>query len=194
MDNKENVSEKKKQEKDSSNNIEKDQTKNQDNQNKVNKGLDKDQYIAKLNDDLLEQKKRADEYFDHLKRNMADFDNFKKRISKEKDGMYYTVTSDIVVSILPIIDDFEKAISTQCNDKAFKDGIVMIYNRLEEVLKRLGIEEIDAKGKTFSPDYHEAVIHIDDPEYKEKEVVEVLRKGYKIGEKVIRHAMVKVAN
>lgn len=189
MDNNEN----KKQENDIDKNQVSNKSKNDDKNGDIKK-LDKDQYIAKLNDDLVEQKKRADEYFDHLKRNMADFDNFKKRINKEKDNMYYTVTSDIVISILPIIDDFEKAVSSQCSDKAFKDGIVMIYNRLEEVLKKLGIKEIKAEGETFNPDYHEAVMHIDDSKYNEKEIVEVLRKGYKMGEKVIRHAMVKVAN
>lgn len=163
-------------------------------QDQKDKPLDKDQYIAKLNDDLRQQKKLAEEYFDHLKRNMADFDNFKKRIGKEKDSMYYTITSDIIASFLPIIDDFEKAVNAKCSDESYEDGIKMIYNRLEETLKKLGIEEIDAKGKTFNPDFHEAVIHIDDQNYKEKEVVEVLRKGYKIGDKIVRHAMVKVAN
>ena len=73
--------------------------------------LDKDEYIAKLNDDLNEQKKKTDEYFEHLKRNMAEFDNFKKRMNKEKDSMYYTITADLVSNLLPIIDNFEKALA-----------------------------------------------------------------------------------
>lgn len=156
--------------------------------------LDKDKYIAKLNDDLIEQKKKADEYFEHLKRNMADFDNFKKRITKEKSSMYYTIASDVVSLILPIADDFEKAVKSECKDKKYKEGIEMIYTRLSEALKKMGIEEIDANGKTFDPEFHEAVMHIEDDKYGEKEIVEVLRKGYKIDNKIVRHAMVKVAN
>lgn len=156
--------------------------------------IDKDGYIAKLNDDLIEQKKKADEYFEHLKRNMADFDNFKKRITKEKDGLYFSITSDIVSSILPILDDFEKALNSKCSDESYKEGINMIYTRLKDTVTKLGVEEIDAKGKTFDPEIHEAVMHIEDEKFGEKEVVDVLRKGYKIGDKLIRHAMVKVAN
>src|SRR5574344_78636 len=155
---------------------------------------DKDEYIAKLNDDLNEQRKKTDEYFEHLKRNMAEFDNFKKRINKEKDSMYYTITADIVSKILPIIDNFEKALGTNCKDEEYKNGIKMIYNDLSSMLEKLGIEEIKALGTTFDPNLHEAVMHEDDEKKGEKEVVEVFRKGYILNDKVIRHSMVKVAN
>lgn len=156
--------------------------------------LNKDEYIAKLNDDLNEQKKKTDEYFEHLKRNMAEFDNFKKRIVKEKDNMYQTVVSDVSSQILPIIDNFEKAMETNTEDENFKNGMEMIYVQLKDLLKRLGIEEIEAVGKTFDPNLHEAVMHIEDENYGEKEITEEFRKGYKLAEKVIRHSMVKVAN
>lgn len=156
--------------------------------------VDKDLYIAKLNEHLNDQKKKADEYFEHLKRNMAEFDNFKKRMSKEKENLYITIISDVLADILPIIDNFEKAVSAETKDESFKDGMVMIYNQLNDTLKKFGLEEIDALNKTFDPNYHEAVMHVEDDNFGEKEIVEVLRKGYKIGDKVIRHSMVKVAN
>lgn len=84
---------------------------NKTNDENSEKSIDKDEYIAKLNDHLNEQKKKADEYFDHLKRNMAEFDNFKKRVLKEKESMYSTITSDVISDLLPIIDNFEKAIN-----------------------------------------------------------------------------------
>lgn len=159
-------------------------------QNEINK----DEYIAKLNKDLEEQRQKTDEYFEHLKRNMAEFDNFKKRISKEKDAMYLNVTSDIIENMLPILDNFEKAISAECTDASFKEGIVMIYDQFKDILVRLGLEPIPDVGTTFDPNIHEAVMHEDNDKYGEKEIVEVFKTGYKIGSKVIRHSMVKVAN
>ncbi|MDD3304244.1 MAG: nucleotide exchange factor GrpE [Clostridia bacterium] len=156
--------------------------------------IDKDEYIAKLNDHLNEQKKKADEYFEHLKRNMAEFDNFKKRMSKEKENLYLTITSDVLGDILPVIDTFEKAILAKTKDESYKSGMVMIYNQLNDTLKKFGLEEIECLNQTFDPNYHEAVMHVEDDNYGEKEIIEVLRKGYKIGDKVIRHSMVKVAN
>ncbi|MEG2348800.1 MAG: nucleotide exchange factor GrpE [Clostridia bacterium] len=156
--------------------------------------INKDEYIAKLNNDIVEQKKKTDEYFESLKRNMADFDNFKKRINKEKDSMYVTIASDIIIDILPIIDNFEKAMQAKTKDESFKNGMEMIYNQIIEVLKKVGVEEICAMKETFDPNLHEAVMHIEDEKYSEKEIIEVFRKGYKINDKVIRHSMVKVAN
>lgn len=154
----------------------------------------KDEYIAKLNNDLLEQKKKAEEYFDSLKRNMADFDNFKKRMTKERENVFNTVTSDILEMFLPIMDNFETALETNTKDEAFKEGIDMIYIQLKEVLIKLGLEEIVCINTVFDPELHEAVMHEEDENYGEKEIIQVLRKGYKLKDKVIRHAMVKVAN
>ncbi|MDD2376509.1 MAG: nucleotide exchange factor GrpE [Clostridia bacterium] len=156
--------------------------------------IDKDVYIAKLNDDLSEQRKKTDEYFEHLKRNMAEFDNFKKRMSKEKENLYASVTSDIIEDLLPIIDNFEQAIGTECTDTNFKDGIVMIYNQIKDSLMKQGLETIQDLGETFDPNLHQAVMHEECDQYGEKEVIEVFRKGYRLGDKVIRHSMVKVAN
>ncbi len=162
--------------------------------NTENLEMDKNDFIAKLNNDLLEQKKKTDEYFEHLKRNMAEFDNFKKRMSKEKDTMYSTIISGLVADFLLIVDNFEKAMQAETSDESFKSGIEMIYIQTKDALKKLGLEEIEALNAKFDPELHEAVMHIEDENYGEKEVVEEFRKGYKIGDKVIRHSMVKVAN
>jgi molecular chaperone GrpE len=156
--------------------------------------LDKDDYITKLNEDLSMQRQKTDEYFEHLKRNMAEFDNFKKRMSKEKDNLYISVTSDIIEDLLPIIDNFEQAIEAECTDTKFKDGVIMIYNQIKESLEKQGLEIIPDLGTTFDPNLHEAVMHEENEQYGEKEVIEVFRKGYRLADKVIRHSMVKVAN
>lgn len=151
-------------------------------------------YIAKLNNDLLEQKQKADEYYDSLKRNMADFDNFKKRMIKEKESLRTMLLSDIVGDLLPILDNFETALSHKATDESFKEGMQMIYEQIQTTIFKLGVEEIPGVGSDFDPVHHEAVMHVDDKNYREKEVIEVLRKGYKLKDKVIRFAMVKVAN
>ena len=153
-----------------------------------------DEYIAKLTEELTAQKEKAEEYFDSLKRNMAEFDNFKKRMVKEKSNMYTSVVSDIFSDLLPVLDNFDQAMQNKCEDEKFKSGMEMIRNQFLETLTRLGLVEIEAKGCEFNPEFHEAVMHIEDKNYKEKEIVEVLRKGYKFQDKVIRHSMVKVAN
>ena len=159
-----------------------------------NMELSTEEIISKLNTDLADQTKKADEYFEHLKRNMAEFDNYKKRMAKEKENLYSTITSDIVADLLPIMDNFNTALQADSKDISFKEGIKMIYDQLNDTLKKLGLEEINALNSTFDPNLHEAVMHVEDENFGEKEVIEVFRKGYKIGDKVVRHAMVKVAN
>ena len=125
---------------------------------------------------------------------MAEFDNFKKRISKEKDMMYNTISASVISELLPILDNFEKALNSESTDESYKNGMAMIYGQLIDALNKIGVEEIEALNTTFDPNFHEAVMHVEDENFGEKEVVEVFRKGYKIGDKIIRHAMVKVAN
>lgn len=150
--------------------------------------------VEDLKAQLKEEKEKSDEYYEHLKRNMAEFDNFKKRIVKEKDMMYTTISANIVSELLPVLDNFEKALQADTADSSYKDGMSMIYSQLIETLSKLGVEEIVALNTTFDPNFHEAVMHFEDENYGEKEITEVFRKGYKIGDKIIRHAMVKVAN
>ncbi len=157
-------------------------------------GKNENSDLETLKAQLKEEKEKSDEYYEHLKRNMAEFDNFKKRISKEKDMMYNTISADIISELLPILDNFDKALNAETADESYKNGMAMIYNQFNDTLQKLGVEEIDALNKVFDPNFHEAVMHIEDESFGEKEIVEVFRKGYKIGDKIIRHAMVKVAN
>lgn len=155
---------------------------------------DPQQEIAELKEELLKQKEKAEEYYSSLKRNMADFDNFKKRICKEKESLHTSIVSNIIESLLEPIDNFEKALEHNTKDEKFKDGVKMIYKQLKDVMNKYGVEKIKTKGEKFDPEYHEAVMHVTDDKYGEKEIIEVLRKGYKLNGKVIRHAMVTVAN
>lgn len=168
-------------------------------EDKVDKTIKKEEkeakeYIEKLSKDLEEQKKKTEEYIDSLKRNMAEFDNYKKRIVKEKESLYLTVLSDVINDLLPIIDNFEKAKDAKCEDNSYKDGISMIYNQLIELLEKEGIEKIPDLGETFNPEFHEAVMSVEDKSKGEKEIIEVFRTGYKLKDKVVRHSLVKVAN
>jgi len=151
-------------------------------------------YIAKLNEDLEVQKKLAEEYCDGLKRNMAEFDNYKKRMNKEKETLYSSTLSDVILELLPVIDNFEKAKDAECSDETYKTGISMIYTQLIEMLKKQGVEKIPDLGTTFDPQLHEAVMSAIDETKGEKEIVEVFRTGYKMKDKVVRHSLVKVAN
>ncbi len=131
---------------------------------------------------------------DHFKRILAEFENFKKRSKKERESLYNSILSDVVESILPILDNLENAVKAETKDESYKQGIELVLKQFNDVLKSKGIEEIEAEGETFDPELHEAVRSVQDETKGEKEIVEVYRKGYKIGNKVIRHAMVSVAN
>ena len=119
--------------------------------------LTNEELIEKLNKDLEEQKIKTDEYFEHLKRNMAEFDNYKKRVSKEKESLYSTITSDIISDLLPIMDNFNTALQADSKDLPFKEGMQMIYNQVTDTLKKLGLEEIEALNKEVS-DLKEALL------------------------------------
>ena len=155
------------------------------NQEETKKDTKENNTIEKLKAQLKEEKEKSDEYYEHLKRNMAEFDNFKKRISKEKDMMYNTISASVISELLPILDNFEKALNSESTDESYKNGMAMIYGQLIDALNKIGVEEIEALNTTFDPNFHEAVMHVEDENFGEKEVVEVFRKGYKIGDKII---------
>lgn len=133
---------------------------------------------------------------DQVLRQMAEFDNFRKRTEKEKEQSFSNGAASVVEKLLPIIDNFERAIASrkEDTDAAYADGVEMIYKQFNTVLEGLGIKAIEAVGKEFDPSLHNAVMHIDDENYGENEVVEELQKGYTYGDTVLRHSMVKVAN
>lgn len=144
--------------------------------------------------ELLEAQKKADELNDRLLRTMAEYDNYRKRTQKEKESIYPDAISFAVQTMLPVIDNFEFALNSECTDENFKKGMEMIYGQMLESLKALNVSEINPIGNPFDPEEHNAVMHVEDDTVEENTVVEVLRKGYKLGDRVIRFAMVKVAN
>ena len=125
---------------------------------------------------------------------MAEFDNYKKRSLKERENLYNSLLSDIVSSFLPVIDNLEKAVNSKTEDEGYKQGIELVEKQFLDVLSSLGVKEINSEDETFDPELHEAVSSIQDETKGEKEIVQVYRKGYQIGSRVIRHAMVVVAN
>lgn len=150
--------------------------------------------LNSLKEKLQSQKAEIDETEDRLKRLMAEFENFKKRSAKEREGLYNSLIADIAMSLLPVIDNLEKAVSVKTEDNNYKIGVELVLKQFKEVLKSNGINEIEAVGKTFDPQLHEAVGSVDDPNLGVQEIKEEYRKGYIIGDKVIRHSLVVVAN
>jgi len=135
-----------------------------------------------------------DELNDKVMRQMAEFENFRKRSDKEKTQMYDMGAKSILEKILPVVDNFERGLDAAADGDSFADGMKMIYKQLMTSLEEAGVKEIEAEGEEFNPDYHNAVMHVEDEELGENVVVEVLQKGYMYNDSVLRHAMVKVAN
>ena len=131
---------------------------------------------------------------DKLLRLMAEFDNYKKRSAKERENIYSDVRVDTVTKFLPVYDNLERARNAETADEAYKKGVELTFQQLMDVFKKLGVEPIEAEGQKFDPTYHNAVMHVEDEAYGENEIVQELQKGFKLGEKVIRFSMVKVAN
>ena len=143
---------------------------------------------------VTEQKSEVEELEDRYKRLLAEFENYKKRSQKERDSLYGMVTGDVVMTILPIMDNLEKAADAHTEDLNYQAGVKMVSKQLSEALAKLGLTEIESIGTTFDPELHEAVSHVEDSSKGIQEIVEEYRKGYKIGNKVVRHSMVIVAN
>lgn len=140
---------------------------------------------------------QIEELNDKYRRTMAEFDNFRKRTEKEKAAMYEIGAKDIIEKLLPVVDNFERGLATVSDEDRstpFADGMDKIYKQLLKMLEDTGVKEIEAEGKEFDPDLHNAVMHVDDDELGENVVVEVLQKGYTYRDSVVRHSMVKVAN
>lgn len=143
----------------------------------------KDQQIEELNDRLM--------------RNMAEFDNYRKRTEKEKAMMFELGAKDIIEKMLPVIDNFERGLASITEEEkggAFAKGIEAIYKQMMQTLEGAGVKQIEAVGQEFDPNFHNAVMHMEDEEYGENVVVEEFQKGYMYKDTVVRHSMVKVAN
>lgn len=140
---------------------------------------------------------KIDELNDKLRRSMAEFDNYRKRTDKEKSAMYEIGAKDVIEKILPIVDNFERGLNTIPEDAkgtAFAEGMEKIYKQFVKTLDDLGVKPIEAVGKPFDPNFHNAVMHVEDEKYGENEIAMELQKGYKYRGSVVRHSMVQVAN
>ena len=144
-----------------------------------------------------EEKPKADEVSvmnDKYLRLCAEYDNFRKRSQKEKDAIYGDVRANTLKSFLPVYDNLVRALAQPTEDEAFKKGVEMIMTQFKATMEKLGVTEMDCLGQKFDPAFHNAVMHVDDEEKGENEIVEVFQQGFMLGDKVIRFAMVKVAN
>ena len=140
---------------------------------------------------------QIEELKDKLTRQMAEFDNFRKRTEKEKSAMYEIGAKDIIEKILPVVDNFERglgAVTEEQKEDSFVAGMEMIYKQIMTTLDSVGVKAIEAVGNEFDPDFHNAVMHVEDEEVGENIVVEEFQKGYTYRDTVVRHSMVKVAN
>ncbi|MBQ2403893.1 MAG: nucleotide exchange factor GrpE [Lachnospiraceae bacterium] len=140
---------------------------------------------------------QIEELTDRLKRNMAEFDNFRKRTEKEKSAMYEIGAKDVISKILPVVDNFERglaAIPEEMKGTPVEDGMEKIYKQLMKTLEDMGVKPIEAVGKEFDPNFHNAVMHTEDENLGENTVAAEFQKGYTYRDSVIRHSMVQVAN
>lgn len=146
-----------------------------------------------------ENEKKIAELSDKILRITAEYENFRKRTAREKESLYEMAKSDTVAAFLPLFDNIEKAIKVKPNDasgewKAFSEGVDLMKKQMADILTSLGVTAIDAVGEEFNPELHNAVMHVEDEEAGEGVIVEEFQKGFKTGDRVIRHSVVKVAN
>lgn len=128
-------------------------------------------------------------------RTLAEYDNYRKRSTKEKEGIYADAKAVCMTELLGVVDNFERALGVTDSDfESYKKGVEIIYTNLMDTFKKLGVEAFGEKGEEFDPNFHNGVMHVDDPELAENVIADVFSKGYKLGDKVLRPAMVKVAN
>lgn len=139
--------------------------------------------------------KQLESVKDQFVRLTAEYDNYRKRTAKEKDSLYQDAKADTIKEFLAVYDNLERAVSTEGDeDSPHKKGLEMIFHQYQEILKKLGVTEIEAQGAPFDPEKHNAVMHIDDENFGENVVSQVFQAGFMLGDKVIRHAIVQVAN
>ncbi len=147
--------------------------------------------VAELEKQLAEKEEETKACEDKYLRMMAEYDNFRKRSTKEKEGVYADAYADCIANILPILDNLDRASHSE-NFEAVKKGLEMTEKAFEDAMSKMGVTEVETK--VFDPNLHNAVMHVEDEAFGESEIVEVFQKGYVKGDKVIRYAMVKVAN
>jgi molecular chaperone GrpE len=146
------------------------------------------------NDPLEELRREKDSLQDRLLRTAAEFDNYRKRIERERRDMADYMKADVLTDILPIVDNFERALQAPgAEAESLRKGVELIYKQMLDLLRKRGVTPIEALGADFDPNFHQAVIHETSPAHREGEVIEELQRGYMLGDKLLRPAMVKVA-
>lgn len=160
---------------------------------KANETEEKEEDVKKEENDPVQQE--LDDTKDRLLRLTAEYSNYKRRSEKEKQDAYVYAKSDTIKALLPVIDNLERALANETKDyDALKKGVEMTFDNLTAILETLGVEVFGEPGDIFDPNLHNAVMHVEDEELKNGEIVDVFQKGYKIGDKIVRPAMVKSAN
>ena len=159
--------------------------------------LDEEDAVSEYNDTAAkidEMETALHESNDKYLRLFAEYDNYRKRTAKEKTETYNNASAKFVENLLPVIDSFERSIESECSDENFKNGMQMIFNQFMDILKKMNVSEVEALGKEFDPNVHNAISQQDNTDYASGYVCTVFQKGYKLGDKLIRPAMVAVAN
>ncbi|MCT4613064.1 MAG: nucleotide exchange factor GrpE [Clostridia bacterium] len=161
----------------------------------LEKEMEKEIKEAVIEEEIKEESedsKKAAEYLDRLQRTMAEFDNYRKRTEKETTRIYENGVMETINEMLPVLDNLERALNTESDSDDLRKGIEMVYKQFKDSLEKLGVSETPTEA--FDPEMHNAVMHVEDDEYGESAIVDVMQKGYIYKERVIRYAMVKVAN
>ena len=156
------------------------------------KKKDEERAALEAEKEALEKEKAAlnDQYL----RICAEYDNYRRRSQKEKDNLYGEIKASTVLQVLPVYDNLERALKQGTEDEAYRKGVEMIMSQFNATLEKLGVKKIESLGQTFDPNKHNAVMHVDDESLGENVIVDVFQEGFTVGDKVIRFAMVKVAN
>lgn len=158
---------------------------------------EKDLELAEVKKQLDERTQKCSEYLNALQRSAAEFDNYKKRTAREKEALYTDAVSDVAAAFLPVIDNLDraaKACNTEAEGSSLKEGVDLVCRQIKDILKNIGIEEIKTVNESFDPNFHNAVMHVEDESLGQGAIVEEFQKGYMYKDKVIRHSIVKVAN
>ncbi len=155
---------------------------------------DKKKKVKKLESELVAAKEALALAEDKYLRTLAEYDNFRKRTAKEREGLYADACSDVVKNLLPVLDSLDRASTMEGDGEQMRQGLQIVRKSFAEAFEKLGVTEMECLGQQFDPNLQNAVLHIEDEAYGESEIVEVLMKGYQKGDKIIRHPMVKVAN
>ena len=146
--------------------------------------------------EVAELQQQRDDYYDRLLRKIAEFDNYRKRTERERQAFAEATTAEVMEELLPLVDDLDRALQAEANSEtaeAYRRGVELIYKQLQEILRRRGVTAIEAVGKDFDPHFHQSVSHEPAPDRREGEVIEEFRRGYMLGDRLLRPSMVKVA-